>query len=470
MFDIYNSLKSFHFGFFKHNTSKCFLNYLTYFFTYLMFRTSNLLNMPINQAQVSGMLQQKRTASQSLPRTKLREYNILLLSETGCGKSTSINALTNYLLYSSFEEASQSDFIELIPSKFTLPNPATGEPMEIKSGNDPNEVHDNDDNDDSDSGDGGGNSVTQGPLSYTFSFENKVIRVIDTPGMGDTRGVSKDKENFDKILKHLHLHKSLHGICILIKSTETRKTTTFRYCINELLTHLHKSACKNIVFCFTFSRNSFYGPGEGFATLKGFMKKELKDVQLEMVPGKNCFFIDNEAFRYFVAKKQNYPFIDGQEASYRESWNKSVEQTKNMMKHILGLEPHDLVSTTSLNKARKLILELAEPMVQLQKNAQANIEHIKVQTNNLNTSTKSKEELARNLHLEVDDLTSKQLPYPTTICTASRCVEVITVNGKTKINYKQRCHEDCSLTETQTNVIGKLFKLCHFANHAIMCC
>src|SRR5699024_8599668 len=120
---------------------------------------------------------------------------------------------------------------------------------------------------------------------------------------------------FDKILDHLNHYQSLHGICILLKSTETRKTASFRYCINQLLTHLHKSACQNIVFCFTFSRNSFYGPGEGFSTLRGFLKNELKEVNLDLKTGGNCFFIDNEAYRFLVAKKQDYPFKAKQENS-----------------------------------------------------------------------------------------------------------------------------------------------------------
>ena len=178
-------------------------------------------------------------------------------------------------------------------------------------------------------------------------------------------------------------------------------------------------------------------------------------MQLVLEPGTNCFFIDNEAFRYLVAKKQDYPFVDGQEDSYRQSWNKSVEQTKRMVQRILRSEPHDLKNTTSLNNARKLILELAEPMVQLQKNARANINRIKDKENELNTSNKSKQELAKNLHLDVDDLESKPLDYPSTVCTARGCCEVISVNGNEKFNYKQRCHERCGLSDVQTNQVGE---------------
>ena len=126
----------------------------------------------------------------------------------------------------------------------------------------------------------------------------------------------------------------MHGICFLIKSTETRKTAFFRYCITELLTHLHKSACNNIVFCFTFSRSSFYGPGDGFATVKSFLDDELKEVGLNLRPKVNCFFIDNEAYRFLVAKKQGFPFAPNQENDYEQSWFNSVAQTTAMWAYI----------------------------------------------------------------------------------------------------------------------------------------
>src|SRR5699024_8407983 len=122
-------------------------------------------------------------------------------------------------------------------------------------------------------------------------------------------------------------------------------------------------ACKNIIFCFTFSRNSEFGAGEGFTTLRGFLTKEMPELDLQLKTGVNCYFVDNEAYRFLVAKKSGYPFRPRQENSYRESWDISAEQTNEMMKYILTLEPHSLEETCSLYAARKLILELAQPMV-----------------------------------------------------------------------------------------------------------
>lgn len=372
----------------------------------------------------------------------LPEYNILLLGETGAGKSTTINAFANYLKYQTFEEAKAEEFVELISSKFTIPHPKTGKPIVIRSGNDDNERQ------------AAGASSTQSPIAYSFQFEDKLLRIIDTPGMGDTSGVNIDRENFDKILAYLHNYKELHGICFLIKATETRKTAFFRYCITELLTHLHKSACENIIFCFTFSRSSFYGPGDGFSTVKSFLDDDLREVQLKLQPKINCFFIDNEAFRFLVAQKQGFPFAAKQVDDYEQSWRNSVEQSTAMWSYIRSRKPHDLKNTVSLNNARKLILELAEPMVQLQNNITANILHIQNEEDRIKNSNDSKQKIANNLNLDVDDLEMTPLSYPRTVCTASKCTEVVTYQGQTKINYKTHCHPHCYLSGVTVKSVG----------------
>lgn len=274
------------------------------------------------------------------------EYTLLLLGESGCGKSTTVNAIANYLKFASFEEAIEGEFIQVIPSKFMIPHPQTGEPFIIDTGTDPNE------------GTVDGESKTISPQTYCFWLGETLIRIIDTPGVGDTRGVEKDKENFEKILTHLHNYDKLNGILVLMKSNETRKTVTFRYCISELLTHLHKSASKNIIFCFTFSRNSFYGPGEGFFNLNNFLKNDLKLDNLELDRERNCFFIDNEAFRFIAAKKKNYVFPEYLQKSYKESWAKSVEQTTLMVKRVMSLSAHNLKVISEPYKFNFAIIEL----------------------------------------------------------------------------------------------------------------
>lgn len=190
--------------------------------------------------------------------------------------------------------------------------------------------------------------------------------------------------------------------------------------------------------------------------LKKFIQKELGIEDLTLKSKVNCFFIDNEAYRFLLAKKCNYAFPQRQINDYRSSWKNSVEQTNMMLSVIAGLEAHDLDDTISLNNNRKFIYQIAEPIVDLHILLEANIAHIENQENELNDVNKNKLELARNLNIVVDDLQVTDLPYPTTVCVADKCTgRIIKEDGTEVIDYKTRCHEDCQLTGISANSIGK---------------
>lgn len=178
-----------------------------------------------------------------------KDYNLLLLGETGVGKSTLINSLFYYLNFGSLDEAMQKDLKCIVPTKFQFMG------QEITGGKeDPNENLKND-----------GGSATQYPNSHVFTFGgNKLLRIIDTPGIGDTRGLDKDRKNIDNILKYISNFDHLNGICIMLKPNNSRLNISLRYCMKELLTHLHKEARNNILFLYTNSRGTFYQPGNSF--------------------------------------------------------------------------------------------------------------------------------------------------------------------------------------------------------------
>lgn len=54
------------------------------------------------------------------PPEEEEEINILLLGETGVGKSTFINAFVNYLSFNRMDEAENENIISLIPANFTI--------------------------------------------------------------------------------------------------------------------------------------------------------------------------------------------------------------------------------------------------------------------------------------------------------------------------------------------------------------
>ena len=362
-----------------------------------------------------------------------QEMNILILGETGVGKSTWINSIVNYMTYPSLDVArKQENLLSLIGATFTITD-ENFEETDIKIGDDKNEVH------------GGGQSATQSPKAYVFEHEEKLIRLIDTPGIGDTRGIEQDKKNFDVILKYLANLDKLNGICILLKPNNARLTVMFRFCIKELLTHLHKDAGRNIVFCFTNARGTFYKPGDTLPPLKKLLQ-ESKNAEIQLNKN-NVYCMDNEAFRFLCALHHGIEFDENDMKNYSASWDKSVAETTRMFDMIATLKPHKLKETISLNEARKVIVTLTKPMADISQNIQANIAVVEDKKREIETSKLSQAELAKKLYIPAIELVPKQLGYPRTVCTSTGCVRYHTIPGtnQTTTDYTSHCHTQCYL-------------------------
>lgn len=373
------------------------------------------------------------------------EYNILLLGGTGNGKSTTINAFANYVKFANIEETLNEKFVELISSSFMIYNSNTNKNFFINSGNNVDKYFE-------------GQSVTQKPMAYKFYFNNKLIRLIDTPGFGDTRGINVDRDNVDNIFKYLRNYKQLHGIIIMIKANETRDLPTFRYCMHELIKKLHKSASKNIIICFTFGRTTYYRPGDGFILIKEFFEKNFPEMQLTLKVGQNCFFIDNEAYRYLVAKKCGYLFDQNDKSSYTESWNKSTTNTKKMILNILEQIPHELNLTFKLNNVQNFVSDIAEVMLKLQKNIDLNLKDIDFQKQKIMIAAESLNDvsnLKNNLKIVLNNIKISKLKFPKTVCTSDKCMEIKNVNNVQTIIYKTNCCTECTIKNIKPVIKGK---------------
>ncbi|KAK7402962.1 hypothetical protein QQX98_011272 [Neonectria punicea] len=122
-------------------------------------------------------------------------------------------------------------------------------------------------------------------------------------GIGDARGPAFDKKNTREILDTLGSYDDLHGILILLKSNNARLSATFRFCIKELLTHLHRSAAENGGFGFTNTRISNYAPGDTFGPLKALLQ-EHSEIGLALSTHTTYYF-DSGGFRYLAAYKND---------------------------------------------------------------------------------------------------------------------------------------------------------------------
>ncbi|CAG8531606.1 15669_t:CDS:1 [Racocetra fulgida] len=350
-----------------------------------------------------------------------KEVNVLLLGETGVGKSTFISALYNYLKFDTLNEALSGNMEILISSKFTV----TDENYEFKTielGDDSNENLEN-----------VGMSATQSCREYQFDLGDLIIRFIDSPGIGDTRGVDKDKENFENILKYISNYEYLNGICILLEPNNWRLTVFFEFCIQELLSHLHKSAKDNIVFCFTNCRRTLYRPGDTFPALKEQLRKLEQRSGVEIKMNKETIYcLDNESFRFLAAFKNGVKFDKMDETNFTESWKRSVAESVRLFEYLCLCDPHKVQDTLTLNEARKIVLHLAIPFASIEQLIQTNINLIKDRQKEIDSCTESIKDLKKRLYIP-------QQYHESTDCNYEY------VGGK--VNYKSHCHEHCYLDE-----------------------
>lgn len=376
--------------------------------------------------------------------------NILILGETGVGKSTFINAFVNYLAFETLDDSMKDEkFNWVIPCSFSTQimdrSSSDGKikQREIKVGS----------RDDEQDGSKGG-SATQQTSVYPITIGSSTVRLIDTPGIGDTRGINYDRKNIADILSTLSNYDELHGVLILLKSNNARLTVTFRFCVTELLTHLHRKAAKNMVFGFTNTRISNYTPGDTFGPLETLLNEHSRAGLSLSTHTTYCF--DSESFRYLAAFKNGVPM--GNEEDFRRSWKHSREEALRLLNHFQSRSPHMVKSTISLNATRQMISELTKPMAEISQLVRTNIALCEDKIQELKNTRLSGDKLRKSLHLQKVQLKSETLDRPRTVCQSVSCTEFKDDgNGEAKVVtiYRTHCHSVCYLTDVKADCIAQ---------------
>ncbi|KAK5687475.1 hypothetical protein LTS10_001613 [Elasticomyces elasticus] len=379
--------------------------------------------------------------------------NILILGETGVGKSTFINAMVNYLEFGTLDEAIDAEKLNyVIPCSFStqiMDRTNPDRPIEEKRV----KVGGRDDERDGSKGDSATQKTTVYPVTFRSGDTTHTVRLIDTPGIGDSRGVDVDRQNMADILSTLSGYDTVHGILILLKSNNARLTITFRYCIKELLTHLHHNAAANMAFGFTNTRISNYTPGDTYGPLKALLEQHPNDGLCLTTPTTYCF--DSESFRYLAAYKNDV--VMPNRLDFDRSWEHSREETLRLIDHFKAIPPHAVKSTISLNGARQLISELTKPIAEISQLITTNIQLVEDQVESLKDTRTKGDELRNMLHVQKVQMNAERLSQPRTVCSDQACTEVRD-DGKGQntlvIVYKQHCHPQCHLDDVQADVMA----------------
>ena len=156
------------------------------------------------------------------------EKIVMVVGETGSGKSTLINGMLNYVLGVKFED----------PFRFKV----------IDEEKLPQTV-----------------SQTQNITSYTFGHPYSAelpydLTIIDTPSFGDTRGLHRDQEIFENIKVFFNTKgrtgiDHIDAVCFFAKSSDARLSPTQKYIYRSVLLVFSKDVEGNVHVMLTFCDN-----------------------------------------------------------------------------------------------------------------------------------------------------------------------------------------------------------------------
>ena len=351
--------------------------------------------------------------------------NLLLIGESGVGKSTWINAFANFCKFSSLDEAIQAGGQFPIPHFCKVTDPETKQIKTVKSHDmfQPGKP---------------GDSVTAFPMEYSFTYECTQINFIDTPGLNDTKdtyGNDADKENVNNILRLLSSYDEIHAIFILVRICDVKLTKHMKYTLTEILRRLDTDACNNVFFIFTYASTMNFEPDDTQLTLQEFMKdNDLPISLLSKRPPIFCF--ENNIVDYLVKCKNKIPQSDDSKSKALHNWNKSVESTKAILEHICSVRAHSLASIHAIYSAgyttcvlSKLVLDVLLCMFKHVDDLEATKRRLK----------DNPADVAREASVVENKVHRKRLGHTNVVCQNAKCCKL--VNGE--IVHKICC-EKCS--------------------------
>ena len=289
-----------------------------------------------------------------------RSINIMVIGETGVGKSTWLHCFLNYLQGIQIEEKNR---YYLFNEKKLQEEYNRNHPGEQKSS---------------------GSSVTDKPAIYNIKptkVSKNPIRLIDTAGFGDTRGEKYDQK-ITRDIKDLFTNKIdyLNAVCIIFKATETRAHDRAKQILDKLFLLFEKGIKDNIIIIFTFVDDF-----ENVQNLPAF--KTLND--------------ENSPFRNILGRIEKLPHFEFNKLAYynpnkSDDYNKCRTNFDKLLKYAFDLHRISLKDTAKVLEDRSIITQfisgICSDMIRVIKNIAILMEN----RNKQEQKVKESEELKKN--------------------------------------------------------------------------
>ena len=176
------------------------------------------------------------------------------------------------------------------------------------------------------------------------------IKIIDTPGFGDTEGIEKDNEITEQIEKLFKESiNEINAICFVTKSTNNRLTVSQKYILNKILDMFGENMRENFIFILTFCDGG------------------LPNI-VEQLKSKDCPFqeiIESTKDWKWYFKFNNSSFYESdREDEYTEIfWKLGIKNFEDFLSRLKCLPKKNLNLTKEVLKERKLLEEKVNILV-----------------------------------------------------------------------------------------------------------
>ncbi|CAF0766564.1 unnamed protein product [Adineta ricciae] len=370
------------------------------------------LSDAMNRLGVGGNHQNTTTTTNSNENTNTRHLSldtsniakVLVIGETGSGKSTFINYLTNY-----FRGGSLQNIKVAIPSKYRTVITEQFAHCE-------NNVRDTT------------QSKTDMCNQYIFvdtaSPAQRQYLFLDTPGLSDTRGAEQDNQNMNKIIDGVESLGGLSAVIIVVNGTTGRLTLNLRNVIARLRGNLPDVVMDNVIVVLTNAKRHEANFNISSLQLHGTVYP---------------YYMQNSAF-----SQDPHTWDQAALDALQFDWDASMDELKRMMETIDTFKTKSVGAFKDMKDIRNAIKALMHEarlevsQIQKMQDELAAFEHALKQ---YKTEEVTYKDYTRERVVETKELVDAK--YHSTVC--RKCDHV--------------CHDKCGLHETTTHG-NRIFQRC----------
>ncbi len=169
-------------------------------------------------------------------------------------------------------------------------------------------------------------SKTDDATLYNVEIGALKVGVIDTPGFGDSRGFEQDRTNAQRIISTLREEEYINCVCLIINGRQARASASLKYVLSEITAILPRDILNNVIIVFSNTADPLDLTFD-VGLLKDYFEKVIAD--------KNIFFVENPYCRFEKAKaKVGQLGIDRVAKSLQKAFEDTSEVLSDMCETI----------------------------------------------------------------------------------------------------------------------------------------